>query len=598
MKKNLFLAALAFVALAGCTSDEFVGENTSPTPDNTAGAISFGSNASKITRATANTGTVSQMLDGQFKVYGTKNVRANDADSYSKVFPDYVAWNNSSLTATTSNPDGSDASNGWEYVGTTSNTYGADNTALSKEQTIKYWDYSADNYHFVAGSPVANFTYTINNNDIASAAVTGLGGHISANPTDGEGTALSTNPVYIAKPVNVTSGNYKKPVTFEFVRQQSRVRVGVFETIPGYKITNIKFYPYDNSGWGSTSSDNIILASTTANYFVGASAATATVTYNWTGSTEGVTYPNYTFAYNSSGLTSEKNWYAGKLNATNWVMATTSTEGTIATLYGSDKDMESATGYFTVIPTPSETTASPILIKCDYTLAPVNDTEGSNETINVKGATAAIPAAFSKWAPNTSYTYLFKISDNTNGTTGTVGSSPEGLFPITFNAVAVAEASSSEQGYITTVSTPSITTYQDGSVTTTGIQYKTGTAINFTVQNDETGALCALNTNDGTAGCVKVFWLGTTAQTEADLQVTAPTSALTIDNPSGSTALSLPNTAWSNNGQSIAANNYGTFTPGAVGYYAIQYLVTAASGETPAAYAYKVVYVGATGSGS
>ena len=104
MKKNLFLAALAFVALASCTSDEFVGENTSPTNGNTAGAISFGSNAGKITRATSNTGTVAEMLDGQFKVYGTKNVKANNADAYSTVFPSYVAW--SSTTVTTSNPDG------------------------------------------------------------------------------------------------------------------------------------------------------------------------------------------------------------------------------------------------------------------------------------------------------------------------------------------------------------------------------------------------------------------------------------------------------------------------------------------------------------
>ena len=591
MKKN-YLFVMALAAMVSCSSDEFVGDNSSPnTGANGEKAISFGSSAAKVTRATSNTGTVSQMLDGQFKVYGTKNVKNGNDDAYSKVFPDYVAW--SSTSVTTSNPDGAgDATKGWEYVGASGQTYGTTptNGTLASDQTIKYWDYSADNYHFVAGSPVANFTYNITNDDIVSATVTGLGGHISANPSDGEGTALSTNPVYIAKPVNVTSTNYNKPVTFEFVRQQSRVRVGVFETIPGYKITNIKFYPYGTGAWATTPSENIVLSSATENYFVGASSASATVTYDWSGA-----LPSYSFAY-TSGTTSAQNWYAGKLNATNWVMATTSTEGTIATFYGSDKDMENTTGYFTVIPTPTGTTAAPLLIKCDYTLEPVNNTtEGSNETINVKGATAAIPAAFSKWAPNTSYTYLFKISDNTNGYTGST-SQPEGLFPITFDAVAVAEASSAEEGYITTVSTPSITTYQVGSVTATGIQYKAGTAINFTVQNDETGALYALNTSAGTAGCVKVFWLGTDAKTEADLQVTPPTTELTTDTPSGSIALSLPTEAWSNNGQSIAANNYGTFTPGTVGYYAIQYLETAAVNTTPAVYAYKVVYVGASGS--
>ena len=584
MKKIYLLAAVALVALASCTSDEFVGDNGSPNIGaNGEKTITFGSNAAKVTRATSNTGTVSQMLDGQFLVYGTKNVQINSADAYSTVFPNYVAW--SSNTVTTSNPDGtaSDATKGWEYVGTTSTTYGTDNTALSSEQTIKYWDYAAANYHFVAGSPVANFTYGFTSNDVTSATITGLAGHITANPTSGSGTAITTDPVYIAKPVTVLPDDYNKPVQFEFVRQQSRVRVGIFETIPGYKITNIKFYPYSTSDWDGTSSDNIILASTTADYFVGATNASATVTYNWSGSS-----PTYTFAYDASSLTKAKNWYAGELNASGWEMATTSTESTIAKFYGTDNDMAATTGYFTVIPTPSATNASPLLIKCDYILSSVSD--GSGETITIHGATAAIPAAFCKWAPNTSYTYLFKISDNTNGKTNP-NKPAVGLFPITFDAVAIAE-NNAEVGYITTVSTPSITTYQEGSVTETGIKYVPGSGkvIYFTVQDDTNGTPKELNVTDGTLGCVKVFYLGTTAKTEAELQVTPPSSndVLSTSNPSNSTALELPSSAWSHNGQSVAANYYGTFTPGAVGYYAIQY-VTATSPAV--AYTYKVVNV-------
>ena len=584
--KRIYLIALVLAALTGCSDNDFVGDLEALNGATGVKAIAFESNATKITRATSNTGTVAQMLDGQFKVYGTKNV----SSTYSTVFPNYVAWNNSGLNATTSNPDGSDASNGWEYVGSSTTTYGSASTALGKDQTIKYWDYSAANYHFVAGSPVASFTYNITSNDIASATVTGLAGHITANPVSGEGTALTANPVYIAKPVTVLPANYNSAVTFEFVRQQARVRVGVYETIPGYKITNIQFYPYDVSDWGGTSSDNIILASTTADYFVGATNATATVTYTWTGEGEGVTYPYHTVAY-TSDLTKAKNWYAGELNASGWVMATTSAESTVATFFGTDKDM-AETGYFAVLPTPAEKEASPLLIKCDYTLEPVNNTtEGSTETITIHGATAAIPAAFSKWAPNTSYTYLFKISDNTNGKTNP-GKENVGLYPITFDAVAITE-NSLEMGYTTTVSTPTITTYQEGSVITDGIRYVPGKAIYFTVQDKTTGALNSLNTTGNTVGCVKVYWLGATAKTEADLQTTAPTSELAEENPSGSTALDLPGSAWSHNGQSIASGNYGTFTPGDAGYYAIQYLTTPAVVDptTPAAYTYKVVHV-------
>jgi hypothetical protein len=579
MKKNLLIAAIAITALAGCTSDEYIGDNSPTVVQGTNVAINFSSKAGKMTRATSNTGSVARMLDHQFKVYGVKNV----SNTYSNVFVNYLVWD--SNTKTTSNPDVVDTGdrNGWEYVGA-AGTYGAgsgsdgDNgtgVAISNAQTIKYWDYSAANYHFAAGSPYGNFTFNLTSGDISTATVTGLAGHITANPVSGEGTTLSANPVYIADPVNVTSTDYNKEVVFSFKRQQSFVRVGVYETIPGYKISSISFYEQGESDWNSTAQTghNIVLASKTANYFSGASNATAKVSYNWE-------TPNYTFSF-TSGLTQQKNWYGGKLDlsASN-PLATTSTATPITYFYGTDKDM-AATGYFTVIPSASALTAQPILIKCDYTLT---STDGSNEEIHVQGATAAIPAAFSKWDPNTSYTYLFKISDNTNGKTDT-NQPNEGLYPITFDAVVFA-ATDNAEGYITTVSTPSITTYQEGSVTDNGIEYKSGTAITATVATPvaiagepgyAAGAVLPINTTANSVGCVNVYYLGTTAKTEADMQVTPPTTG----------------------GQSITiSDNILSFTPAtndiegtagtAIGYYAIQYLTA----TSPAiAYTYKIIAV-------
>ena len=68
-------------------------------------------------------------------------------------------------------------------------------------------------------------------------------------------------------------------------------------------------------------------------------------------------------------------------------------------------------------------------LKIDYTLIA---TDGSGETITVRGATATIPAENTNWVSNKIYTYIFKISDSTNGSTG--GSST-GLKPITFEAI-------------------------------------------------------------------------------------------------------------------------------------------------------------------
>lgn len=536
-KSSIMMLALSGTMLVGCTQSEYIGD----APQQNGNEIVFSGASGKMTRATSNTGASdADKLDGQIKFYGVKKT----GNTYANVFENYVLWSQGGVT--TSNPDGD-----WEYVDVKGHKYGTTTTAgeTEKDQFIKYWDFATDEYHFVAGSPVKAFTYALVGGEIKTATVTSIAGHLNPNA----GAAINTDPIYIAAPVKVAKANYKKDVVFSFTRQQSFVRVGVFETIPGYEITDIKFYSYGTDAWTTTSSNNITLASVTPNYFTGATNATATLTYEWD-------TPSYEFKYSAGEMKQQNNWFGGALKG---VPATTSTEATVANLYGTDGDM-ATTGYFTVIPTTSELDAAPLLVKCDYTLKGLD----GNDIINVKGATAAIPAAYAKWAPNTSYTYLFKISDNTNGTTGEEGTDPEGLFPITFDAAVVEVEDGTAQGTVTTVSTPSITTYQEGFAA--AMKYVTGKAIYVTAQNDETGELYKLN------GKVKVFSLGTTPKTEADLILTAPTT--------GETTFTV------GSGQPVGsvtyeAGMYGAFTPGAAGYYAIQYEYAAG------AFAYKVVEV-------
>lgn len=541
-----FLYAASALALASCSSDDFLGEN-SGNGQNSSSAINFSGDAGKITRATSNTGDYVKMLDGQFKIYGVK--MATDGKLKS-VFVNYSVWDD--VNNTTSN------TKGWEYVGTKEGaTYGTGNISLDKDQTIKFWDYSASEYRFVAGSPISAFTYNVpvidESKEIKSATITGLAGHINANEA---GQAITTNPVYIAEPIVVKKNEYQEPVQFSFKRQQAMVRVGLYETIPGYSITEINFYKAGGSK--AEAVNNIILTSGTENYFVGGSDVKGTITYDWTGAT-----PSYTYTYtDETSIIKSQNWYAGKFEPHN-ALATTVSTAAVADLYGKDNDM-STNGYFTVIPTPSATKAAPILIKCDYTLTSDDD---SGETIKVTGATAAIPAAYSKWDVNTRYTYLFKISQNTNGYTGD-DPNKAGLYPITFDAL-VKESTDAMQGTVTTVSTPSITTYQAGSVTDNGIEYKSGTAIDVTV-TDANGNVQTLTTGGTTGGNVAAYKF-TDAINEAEIQVKGTTSATAVTGE--------------------VTGNMFTFTPATEGYYAIQYLTTAATAKTPAAYAYKVVYV-------
>ena len=554
MKKYIFLAASA-LTLASCSSDDFLGDTPGSTPTSANSAIKFDGNAGKISRATSNTASTPQgKLDYQFKIYGVKS-GANI--NYSKVFENYSIWYNT--TKTTSN------TNDWEYVAgagviTTGETANPTKITLNDAQTIKYWDYASDNYHFVAGSPIENFDYELDQNgNIASAKIKGLGGHIEANSGT---TATTFNPVYVAKPKVVAKTDYQKPVQFEFVRQQSMVRVGIYETIPGYKITDIKFYKQGENGLEKVdATNNIILTSTTPDYFVGGPDVTGTITYDWT-------TPGYTFDYTGT-YTKDKNWYAGAL--TKGVEATTSTETTISKLYGSDGDMDVTNGYFIVMPTLVKD-PSAILIKCDYTL---KSEDKSGETIKVTGATAAIPAAYSKWDINTRYTYLFKISENTNGTTGNPDDKdPAGLYPITFNA-AVTEMTDKTEGTTTTFTAPSITTYQKGSVEGNTIKYVANKNIDVTVLNDKAEVQTLKTTDDAAEqeGHIAVYKFDTEI-TEAEVQVKGVTGATNIEG-------------------SVDANNVFTFKPTAAGWYAIKYLAKAKVGTTPAVYTYKVVYVAA-----
>ena len=587
--KYFFFAALAVGALASCSSDEFMGENNSPgTQSQGIQAIDFGSGARNMTRSTGNDIT---KLAGNFMVAATKTV----GSSTQKVIDNYKVWNKASnATNNTTNRYG------WEYVG----DYGTKNLgegkiSLEKNQSIKYWDLSASAYHYVAGSPTKAFTFNFGpGNVITGATITGIRAHVSANPkTDANGTAIASDvtpigAVYVADPIildpngNHTGGlgkNYENAVKFNFTGQQALVRVGIYETIPGYHVTSINFYPYDktNDNWSTKASTyhNVILNSlSNADYFLGGTL-NATLTYDWNATPN----PTYSFTYNDAAHSSNS-WYGGSfyLSEDKPMLTTSSaTKSEMDRFFGTDKEMQES-GYFPVMPTATGATNSPLVLKCDFTLT---SDDHSGETIEVKGATAAIPANFSQWEINHAYTYLFKISDKTAGAQGV-------LYPIQFDAMIV-DGKNNRDGFITTVSVPSITSYQFASpytnlanvqVSEVGIKYVTNKPIYVTVQNNATGELkpLAALADPEAEGMIKVYYLGTDELTESDLQVNRPKEDDTIK-----PVTDIPTNAWSLHGKSFSNPYYMTFTANTAGFYAVEYVNT----TSPLSHAYKVIKV-------
>lgn len=587
--KYFFFAALAVGALASCSSDEFMGENNSPgTQSQGIQAIDFGSGARNMTRSTGDDIT---KLAGNFMVAATKTV----GSSTQKVIDNYKVWNKASdATNNTTNRYG------WEYVGNSGTSdLGEGKISLEKNQSIKYWDLSASAYHYVAGSPTKAFEFIFGTgNVITGAKITGIRAHVSANPkTDANGTAIAGDvtpigAVYVADPIildpndNNTEGsgkNYENAVKFNFTGQQALVRVGIYETIPGYHVTSINFYPFDktNDNWSTTASTyhNVILNSlSNASYFLGGTL-NATLTYNWNATPN----PTYSFTYNNAAHSSNS-WYGGSfyLSEKKPMLTTSSAKKSeMDRFFGTDKEMQES-GYFPVMPTATGATNSPLVLKCDFTLT---SDDHSGETIEVKGATAAIPANFSQWEINHAYTYLFKISDKTAGAQGV-------LYPIQFDAMIV-DGKNNRDGFITTVSVPSITSYQFASpytnlendqVNEVGIKYVINEPIYVTVQDNATGELEALAAlaDPEAEGMIKVYYLGTDELTESDLQVNRPK-----EHPTIKPVTKIPTNAWSLHGKSFSNPYYMTFTANTAGFYAVEYVNT----TSPVSYAYKVIKV-------
>lgn len=461
-----FIAAASALALASCSSDDFLGEIQGNEQNGATSAINFGGDTGKITRASdPSTGaTAAGLLGNNFVVVGFKGNKTDAANNETYAFDHYnVNFGNGTANSTESNRAG------WEYVNQDMNVKGTKPAASlaqggATQQTIKYWDHSCKFYDFIAfsmgkGSASKYATPTaVNKADLKNAAYT-LTGDVN-----------TLSECYISDMKTVEEKDYGKTVSMSFRHPASKVRMALFETVPGYVISDVKFYDATNT---TPTTDGTLIG--TFN-----NSGTLTVYFPTTGI---VNKDNKD--YNKAHVKFTASTAAGET-------ATLSSKGFGAVKYGNQdegtilegnkylsqnaaKPSYCGDGYQNVL--PSEGAASAITLRIDYKLTSV---DGSKETINVKGATATVPAEYTEWKSGYAYTYIFKISQDTNGSTG--GSST-GLTAISFNAVVVDDEANGFQETITTVSDNSITTYgyKDNKVTTGGNEYADGSDIYATV---------------------------------------------------------------------------------------------------------------------
>lgn len=452
--KKYFIYAVSALALAGCSSDDFLGGQPSPTKLTDNNVINFNGGSSATTRATLKEGgEAATKLGNKFFVYGTKvnsgkTEEVNDQTNQQVVYMNYlVQFNAATANTTVSNTAG------WEYVGVTNEfTTAVTPNVGNKDQTIKYWDYSAPSYVFYACSAHGD---DLKNGKVGIEKITDAS--TETNPSvykKGYKVTLKegANPekLYFSDRKVLTQSKdaehgkkdvYGGEVNFTFRNSMAKVRVAFYETIPGYKVTINNFYKTENTQ--NTQSTAV------TDKFVADLKNTPLVM-----SVDGTTYKVVYYDDESGDLENQPRMIATEDGAEKNVL--TLGEGLIGSNLGTDKSTptydQNDKAYTWFMPQTENT--SNLKLKVDYTLT---SEDGSNETIKVKGATAEVPAELLRWKPNYAYTYLFKISTNTNGGTGGTGD-PAGLYPITFDA-SVVETADGNAEYITTVSEASITTF-------------------------------------------------------------------------------------------------------------------------------------------
>lgn len=587
---NYLIVAFAALALVGCSDNDFLGTGSGPEGARQGnGEITFNAGSGKITRGEEITGKdAADKLGGKFTVYGwkTNSAASNKTDgSHEDVYQDYlVTWGANTAYTTESNTAN------WEYVGNTSQPI----DGAGVDQTIKYWDYSTNRYDFIAwtisdGGAVLKERPQVTSTEVKPSLVFNA-------PTASALGSVYISDKYTATPdasapagvTNATSGkhtlgkysgsnnNNDDAVRLQFRSLAAKVRIGLYETVPGYQVSDVVFYKenatknasYTYAGENPDYVSNQTYATLFATSPTFTNSGDLTVYYHdktymsedtkldntaYTDLTPGTQSTYFAFGQ----LTNTKGTGNKTVIAEGEAIGTTSNTATMS--IGNDEN----TLYTYVF--PMETNTYPLNLKVNYTLTSI---DGSGETIHVTGANAVVPANFAQWMANYAYTYLFKISDNTNGSTNP-STGPEGLYPITFDAVVV-DAQEGYQETITTVNDNSITTYQNGSEVTVNDEY-------LSAKGDIYVAIKGLP--DLTADNLKLYICEDKDAKETlseEVAANYMNNGMIFTNVSAlltvnAAAIEVPNSSGAGHGIKFAAKKVAKFTPAANTIYVVEY---------------------------
>lgn len=469
MKKFLLMAAVA-TTLVNCSSDFDLSEGQG------GGGVSDVIGFQVQGRNSIKRGTLQEAKHYNFGVFAYKSSDQtnNIMDNYLVGYLDPKGYTKAG--STTDDPNSNvDGKSNWMYEGMGwgqfQGTYAGENVAKGSKyasnneyQYLRYWDKSAPTTNFYAYVPYLNASPTA-----AGGTVSYVDGTAKGTDVDGEGHALNTDTYVMTFPngtikhgyddeqayeymyasTQVAEANYGHDVQLQFKRLNAKVNIKFWEDIPGYSVhmidlgdvpvpdaTGTKHYTIsavpakkvtvDNShiyGYdlGKIYTENGVKIQFNAN-----AAMQSLKQYKGSMTSEPLEFKTPTAA-----TIGESRIEATLSPTTYFAIPKWRTEAVLK------NDAKNINDVVETDPAYDEDLAvTGLTFHVSYELIST-----TGEKITVKDATVHVPANYCEWKENTRYTYIFKITTNSNGTTGSETPKPTdpsvptemALYPIVFD---------------------------------------------------------------------------------------------------------------------------------------------------------------------
>lgn len=401
MRKD-FICAVAVLALTSCSSDSLVSDS----PANTQTPIAFTVGQKNITRATQN---LEDAHYYDFGVWAYKTKTGSSAlvmDNYQVGCAGYGGFTKEGASI-----------GDWFYEGLNS-------------QIIRYWDLSYENTNFYAYAPY-NSAVTITEDTNNKTKTITIPASVNIAGTDHD-------IIYAGKKA-ANATYYNGVVDLQFKHLGAKVNLKFYEDIPDYKVELLEVTK-DGNDIQATPAKLEGTTYSVAKYF---SKSEATIVYNdkmeatATAKTDGTPDSKDNLIFKITGNSTDSKVVPQKVQT------------------GDQGYLESPTTYYAVAQPTTSTTGFTFHVSYKLTAE-----DKSKEEIIVRDARVFVPASvtdtntdpatttyIAAWQPNTAYTYTFKITTNTNGSTSEtepdvtkpdVPTDPA-LYPIVFDNITIVD---------------------------------------------------------------------------------------------------------------------------------------------------------------